>query len=1090
MSTWLKRNTSKKYVLPQEQESMDRILEGLLESQQPEQVKSAIIARICEQGAQPTHPPATVRGVFLVSYKWILHGSTNLEVASGFKLLQQWGCHHLTQFTAFFTTHLVSQTLVPGQANDANVPLLIREGFRVMNTAGAHMFHEHAQAVQSGVTRFVRGAGERVAVRNLTLLLSEFPECMPTSEAEVSAFCLDIVRHLSVGVPPQDGKEILRFIRQTDEVSQYLSMVWRLHPATLLSDCLAEIFRVISTPRDDATAAALENSEPAICLASLVKHVPIELANRVVKEAVMDSQVSETSLATAVDQMVEWLKWPTAQNVDLWIARFLTELAAGRRFTLLVHITQANVEQVAENMAYPQLRSASFCILSQMLLSFQHSPEPFHKALDKIPGVLASLRVEEPLRRDHWLPKISQLLHCLMYQHSGFPDIYEPVLDLIKDQPVPSQEEMKTLLKQKQWSSQVSGSSADQLDSLSSVVSSSLVSTVHQEKLEVGKTGLENLGNTCYMNSVLQALYMCDRFRQGILSKPPTGSENLLVKLQHVFAMQSQSLRPCTAPRNFLLSSRPPWFTPGHQQDCSEFLKYLLDQLHEDEKTAASGCRTIAKSPSSNSLSSNGTLKLSNGKSSKKGEVTLTSVKLKSEDNSAGDLSLKSTMSLIEKTFRGQVQTTLKCLACKQESQRVERFADIPLAFPNSSKSSDVPQKILAGGSGTPAPATATTPENSSQSGAPPSSSSTSSEVDGAESDGPEGSFTLNDLLSFYLKPEKLVGDNQYHCNGCGKLQDGERRIHIVESPQYLILTLLRFSYDTKLQTRTKIFEDVQYPRTLALPVHEVTPPPSPSSSTSSKDSFSSSSSNSKKQHSRGNSSVTSNNVITNNNNYNNNNVDEHKPQSSSRLEQILKQLAPKTDDEETSVHHCDLYGLCAVVVHSGTSSECGHYYCYARHSSAQQTDLKVLEKVNVDLNTLDLLPDKWYNFNDSRVSHSSFTSFSNVTKKFSKDTAYVLIYHKLTADGQDQSLSSDPPLRSDLRDAVVKDNEKYLKEQELEARAKEEQQRRRSASVGSASLHKWRDDDDDPPGGPPGFGGAFGGGGGGFDSMGPHFVF
>ena len=63
----------------------------------------------------------------------------------------------------------------------------------------------------------------------------------------------------------------------------------------------------------------------------------------------------------------------------------------------------------------------------------------------------------------------------------------------------------------------------------------------------------------------------------------------------------------------------------------------------------------------------------------------------------------------------------------------------------------------------------------------------------------------MNELLSHYLSPERLEGENQYHCDRCGKLQDGERTIGIIDSPRYLILTLLRFAYDTKLQTRSKV---------------------------------------------------------------------------------------------------------------------------------------------------------------------------------------------------------------------------------------------------------------------------------------------
>jgi len=134
-----------------------------------------------------------------------------------------------------------------------------------------------------------------------------------------------------------------------------------------------------------------------------------------------------------------------------------------------------------------------------------------------------------------------------------------------------------------------------------------------------------------------------------------------------------------------------------------------------------------------------------------------------------------------------------------------------------------------------------------------------------------------------------------------------------------------------------------------------------------------------------------------------------------------------------------EVYSLSGVVVHSGTSSECGHYYSYARHSLFCDPEIicDSLETRKSE-DDFDFLQDKWYLFNDSRVSYATYSSFCDVTQRFTKDTAYVLFYKRIdpkNAEKQEIDLNSslrvsdiDAPLRTDLRAAISKDNAMYLK--------------------------------------------------------------
>ncbi|NXR21064.1 UBP38 hydrolase, partial [Cinclus mexicanus] len=634
------------------------------------------------------------------------------------------------------------------------------------------------------------------------------------------------------------------------------------------------------------------------------------------------------------------------------------------------------------------------------------------------------------------------------------------------DMPKPTEEKIKLILSQSAWTSQ----------------SSSLPSCLSRlsGKSETGKTGLINLGNTCYMNSVIQALFMATDFRRHVLSLNLNGCNSLMRKLQHLFAFLAHT-QVCQFSICFSLSldlyTKIEKQTRCHGSPLDYLdLFFFVFRLHEEERTL----KALSSAKSSESIMTD---ESQAQEAVHKTQVFTEAPHMGSEERT-----------LIEKMFGGKLKTNICCLNCKSMSQKEEAFTDLSLAFcpptslenvdPKCMEHSEVKDDYMVQSNTlATSPATETPLSNlevnrgcdtimnegtiEDFSSEPGSENTTISELkvenngDMSQSLVGKNTLSVTDLLNYFLAPEILSGDNKYYCEKCASLQNAEKTMQIIEEPEYLILTLLRFSYDPKCHIRRKILDNVSLPLVLELPVKRAASPLAVVS---------------------GGWSVG--------------------VEISDTGENLAKKLKPSGADEVTCPQLVP-YVLSSVVVHSGVSSESGHYYSYARNVTGsgpsgfchQSTALSLVSPQDklfteespctVVENELDTeMPREWFLFNDSRVTFTSFQSVQKITSRFPKDTAYVLFYKKQnsacgfnTNPANGLWVNGDPPLQKDLMDAITKDNKLYLQEQELSARTQALQ-----AASASCSFRPNGFDDNDPPGscGPTG-----GGGGGGFSTVG-----
>ena len=222
----------------------------------------------------------------------------------------------------------------------------------------------------------------------------------------------------------------------------------------LMLGCLTAVLNAVSElPKH----ASLAFSDASVVFAPILHRCSQDQVAIASSLLASSTDVSDQQLANVIMHMVGWIRCTQAPSMQLWVLQCLRDLVVAGRIVVVHLVSPDCVEFLATLLTSPACCASAISVMTYILLGNQRSPSAFHAICSQLALAIADSRVSKlnvttvfgTLTVHETLVNIAQ---CLLLRFPGFPDIYAPLIESLRQtSTLLADDEIKLLLAQSSW---------------------------------------------------------------------------------------------------------------------------------------------------------------------------------------------------------------------------------------------------------------------------------------------------------------------------------------------------------------------------------------------------------------------------------------------------------------------------------------------------------------------------------------------------------------------------------------------------------------------------------------------------------------